>query len=56
MSEENKLPDKSAAKEPRAKKPPEYRRFEDVLRKVIKAPPMIKGKKVMGDSQRETRS
>jgi hypothetical protein len=41
MSEPNGK-DKDAAKDPKAKKPLEYRRFEDVLRKVIKAPPMGK--------------
>jgi len=43
MSEPNEK-DKGAAKEPKAKKPLEYRRFEDVLRQVIKAPPMKKRK------------
>jgi hypothetical protein len=43
VSEESRRPDKGAAKEPKAKKPPEYRRFEDVLKKVIKAPPMKRG-------------
>lgn len=33
---------KDAGKEPKPKKPLEYRRFEDVLKKVIKAPPMPK--------------
>jgi hypothetical protein len=42
VSEESKLPDKGAGKEPKTKKPSEYRRFEDVLKKVIKAPPMKK--------------
>jgi|HubBroStandDraft_5_1064220.scaffolds.fasta_scaffold1787932_1 hypothetical protein len=42
MSEEKSKPDKGAAKEPKAKKPLEYRRFEDVLNRVIKAPPMKK--------------
>jgi len=32
--------DKGAAKDPKAKKPLEYRRFEDVLKKAIKAPPL----------------
>jgi hypothetical protein len=40
MSEAKQKPDKDAGKE--AVKPPEYRRFEDVLKKVIKAPPMKK--------------
>jgi hypothetical protein len=31
---------KDAAREPKTKKPLEYRRFEDVLKKGIKAPPM----------------
>jgi hypothetical protein len=31
---------KGAAKEPKVKKPLEYRRFEEVLKKVIKAPPL----------------
>ena len=39
MSEPNKK-DKGAEKEPKPKKPLEYRRFEEVLKKVIKAPPM----------------
>jgi hypothetical protein len=39
MSEPNEK-DKGAAKEPKSNKPLEYRRFEDVLKKVIKAPPM----------------
>jgi hypothetical protein len=39
MSEPRKK-DKGAAKEPKAKKALEYRRFEEVLKKVIKAPPM----------------
>jgi hypothetical protein len=34
---------KGAAKEPRPTKPLEYRRFEEVLKKVIKAPPLKKG-------------
>jgi len=34
--------DKGAAKEPKPKKPLEYRRFEEVLKKVIKTPPMPK--------------
>jgi hypothetical protein len=38
-------PDKDAAKKPKAKKPPEYRRFEEVLKQVIKAPPMRKSDK-----------
>ena len=42
MPEENRKPDKGAVKEPKTKKPPEYRRFEDVLKKVIEAPPMKK--------------
>jgi hypothetical protein len=36
MSEEKSKPDKA----PKVKKPLEYRRFEEVLNKVIKAPPM----------------
>jgi hypothetical protein len=39
MAESKKTPDKGAGTE----RPPEYQRFEDVLKKVIKAPPM-KGK------------
>lgn len=42
MSEPNGK-DKGAAKEPKPKKPLEYRRFEEVLKKVIKAPPLRKG-------------
>jgi len=34
--------DKDVAKPPKARKPPEYKRFEEVLKKVIKAPPMRK--------------
>jgi hypothetical protein len=37
---ESKEKNKDAAKDPKAKKPLEYRRFEEVLNKVIKAPPM----------------
>lgn len=33
-------PDKPVGKEPKPKKLIEYRRFEEVLKKVIKAPPM----------------
>lgn len=44
MSEESKQSDKAEAKEPKAKKPPEYRRFEEILKKVIKAPPLRKAK------------
>ena len=38
--------DKAEVKERKAKpkKPPEYRRFEDVLKKVVKAPPMKKSR------------
>ena len=50
MSEPNER-DKGAAKEPKPKKPLEYHRFEEVLKKVIKAPPMKK-KKVIGHSSR----
>jgi hypothetical protein len=39
MSEPNDK-DKDAAKDPKPKKPLEYRRFEEVLKEVIKAPPM----------------
>jgi hypothetical protein len=45
MSEERKLPDKavdSTGETAKPKKPLEYRRFEAVLKKVIKAPPMKK--------------
>jgi len=39
----SEVKDKGAAKETvKTKKPPEYQRFEDVLKKVIKAPPMKK--------------
>lgn len=31
------------AKKLKGRKPPEYRAFEDMLKKVIKAPPMRKG-------------
>ena len=34
--------DKGAEKEQKPKKPLEYRRFDEVLKKVIKAPPMRK--------------
>jgi len=37
---ESKKQDKDEAIYPKRKKPPEYRRFEKVLKKVIKAPPM----------------
>jgi hypothetical protein len=33
---------RDAGKEQKAKKPLEYRRFEEVLKRVIKAPPMPK--------------
>jgi len=41
MSEQ---PDKAEAEEkpPKATKPPEYRRFERLLKQVVKAPPMKK--------------
>jgi hypothetical protein len=42
VKSEPSSPDKGAAKKPKAKKPPEYRRFEDILKKVIKAPPLRK--------------
>jgi hypothetical protein len=36
--------DKVAEKQPLKSKPAEYRRFEEVLKKVIKAPPLRKQK------------
>jgi hypothetical protein len=36
--------DKAEVRPPKARKPPEYKRFEDVLKKVIKAPP-LRGKR-----------
>jgi hypothetical protein len=34
--------DRAEVKDKKAKKPPEYRRFEKLLKQVIKAPPMRK--------------
>jgi hypothetical protein len=43
MWEQNEK-DKAGAKEKKPRKPPEYRRFEQLLKQVIKAPPMRKKK------------
>jgi hypothetical protein len=45
MSYPKQPEDKGAAKETKEKKPLEYRRFEELLKKVIKAPPMRNGTK-----------
>ena len=46
MTERSKEEPKDKAEEPekklRGRKPPEYRAFEDMLKKVIKAPPLRK--------------
>jgi hypothetical protein len=47
VSDEKTKPDKDAAAAPRSKKPIEYRRFEEVLKKVIKAPPLRESKEHM---------
>jgi hypothetical protein len=41
MAEQNKK-DKAEVKEEKPKKPPEYRRFEKLLKQVIKSPPLRK--------------
>jgi hypothetical protein len=41
MAERNEK-DKAEAKEKKPQKPPEYRRFERLLKQIIKAPPLRK--------------
>lgn len=44
MSNAKEKPDKGAGKDMKPEKPVEYRRFEEVLKKVIKAPPLKKSR------------
>lgn len=48
MAEETELkqPDKAEAEKLEPKKPPGYRKFQKLLKQVIKAPPMRKGNRL----------